>query len=435
MSKRCARRGITLVEVLVLIVILLVFGFILLALLLPAQSRSREAPRRNQCMNKMKQLALALENYHEVHKRFPATSNQGNKGGAASVWWPSPGSGAATGAIPSAGYTTDAGSTSATAGYSWIVMILPYMDENSLYQSISQASGKFSADAFTPYNVEGTHGDGTTTGQKFSVTMSRGGAAVAKHFAAVQLDEVACPSYSGTPTVATWEYNGTAPKRGGAESPPAAYGETSGSENLGSPAQYAVITNYVALSATHFPLMEYGAAPNVAATTTIPKGAETPNGMIVPGNGLSRSACTDGFSKTLMLCETIEPALNSWYDGTTAWTTGINPNTVGGFPPSKAVTAANPKGFWTVPAGGTTALNVGPSPNAEIVCSPSLAGNCATPRLISWGPSSNHSGGVVVHAAVDGSVHIITPDIDPTVYMRLITIAGGEPEATPDTAE
>jgi hypothetical protein len=37
----------------------------------------------------------------------------------------------------------------------------------------------------------------------------------------------------------------------------------------------------------------------------------------------------------------------------------------------------------------------------------------------------------VVHAAIDGSVHVITPDIDPTVYMHLITFAGGEPDALP----
>ena len=61
--------------------------------------------------------------------------------------------------------------------------------------------------------------------------------------------------------------------------------------------------------------------------------------------------------------------------------------------------------------------------------SPALAGYCATPQVISWGPSSNHSGGVVVHGGVDGSVHNITPDIDPTLYMRLITIAGGELDA------
>ena len=104
----------------------------------------------------MKQLALALQNCHDVHKRFPATSNQGNEGGVASVWWPLPGSGATTGVIPAAGYTTDAGTTQATAGYSWIVMILPYMDETPLYDAIREASGEFAADAFTPYDVEGT---------------------------------------------------------------------------------------------------------------------------------------------------------------------------------------------------------------------------------------------------------------------------------------
>jgi type II secretory pathway pseudopilin PulG len=426
MSMRRARRGITLVEVVVVIVIFL----ILLALFLPATRRAREPARRNQCMNKMKQLVLALQNCHDVRKKFPATSNQGNEGGVASVWWPSPGSGATTGAIPSAGYTTDAGgSTSATAGYSWIVMILPYMDENNLYQSISKASGKFSADAFTPYNVEGTHGDGTTTGQTFAVTATAGGTTITGHFAAVQLDEVACPSYSGTPTVAPSQYAGTPPG-----DPPAAYGYPEASATLGSPAQYAVITNYVALSATHFPLMQYGPEPNVAATTTIPEDAEAPNGMIVPGMGLNMKYCTDGFSKTLMLSETIEPAMICWYDGTTAWTTGINPNTVSSFPPSKAMTAANPKGFWTVPAGGGTALNVGPVPTATTTYSPALAGYCVAPQVISWGPSSNHSGGVVVHGAVDGSVHNITQDIDPTVYMHLITIAGGEPEVMPDTA-
>jgi hypothetical protein len=133
-----------------------------------------------------------------------------------------------------------------------------------------------------------------------------------------------------------------------------------------------------------------------------------------------------------MLCETIEPAMNCWYDGTTTWTTAMNPNTVGSYPPNKTVGPANPHGFWQVPDGGTTALQVGPAPTATIAYSPELAGYGATPQFISWGPSSNHSGGVVVHAAVDGSVHNITPDIDPTVYMHIITIAGGEPDALPD---
>ncbi|HEX4146524.1 MAG TPA: DUF1559 domain-containing protein [Pirellulales bacterium] len=426
MSTHRARRGITLVEVLVLIGII----SLLAALLLPALQQYRENARLDQCMNKMKQLGLALQNHHAVYMRFPAASEQRNPDGVASVWWPTPGSGAKTGAIPSAGYTTDAGSTSATAGYSWIVRIVPYMDEMPLYGAISQASEKFTADAFTPYNVAGISGS-THVGRTFSVAMASGGATITRHFAAVQLDELACPSYAGTRTVAPSTYTGKL-----AGNPPAAYGYPAGSANLGSPAQRAAITNYVALSATHFPCMQYGSEPNLAATTDIPAGAEAPNGMIVPGNSFHRlgmGACTDGTSMTLMLCETIEPAMNCWYDGTTTWTTAINPNSVGSFPPSKAVDpSTNPLGFWQVPAGSSTALQVGPAPDKTIAYSPALAGYCATPQVISWGPSSNHSGGVVVHGAVDGSVHVIRPDIDPTVYMHLITIAGGEADLLPD---
>jgi hypothetical protein len=132
-----------------------------------------------------------------------------------------------------------------------------------------------------------------------------------------------------------------------------------------------------------------------------------------------------------MICETIEPAMNCWYDGTTTWTTGLNPNSLADHPPSRANPTArggeNPNAFWDVPSGGSTALNVGPVPNPAVAYSPALAGYCSTPQVISWGPSSNHAGGIVVHGAVDGSVHLIASDVDPTLYMHSITRAGREP--------
>ena len=383
--------------------------------------------------HKLKQLVLALQNHHDVTKRFPATSNQGLRDGIASVWWPLPGSGSATGATPSVGYTTDAGTTQATAGYSWIVKILPYMDEAPLYNNISPASAKFTADAFTPYDVEAT-ANGMKTGQPFCVTYTSGGVTISKHFAAVQFDPVNCPSFSGTATVAPSQYAGKPSAR-----PPAAYGNPAGSKLLGSRSEYATISNYVALAATHFSCMQFGPVDKLAVTTTIPQTADAgPNGMIVPGTGLNMKTCTDGTSKTLMLCETIEPAMNCWYDGTTTWTTGINPNSLAKHAPSRTNPtpwgADNPQKFWLVPEGGSTALNVGPDPDGQVAYSPALAGYCATPQMISWGPSSNHPGGVVMHAAVDGSVHAIASNIDPTLYMHLITRAGREPDAMPDNA-
>jgi len=92
-------RGFTLVELLVVIAII----GVLVALLLPAVQAAREAARRSQCSNNLKQIGLALHNYHDVQNKLPS------------------------------GYVVP---TSGTNRWAWGALILPYMEQSALHDKL-----------------------------------------------------------------------------------------------------------------------------------------------------------------------------------------------------------------------------------------------------------------------------------------------------------
>lgn len=110
-SNHC-RAGMTITELLVAVTV----AAVLLALILPAVQSARESARRTQCRSHLRQLALALHAYHDVHRVLPLNYGAGS-------------------------YSIEA------RGASWLQMVLPYVEQTPLFTQI-----QFEAPLFHPAN-------------------------------------------------------------------------------------------------------------------------------------------------------------------------------------------------------------------------------------------------------------------------------------------
>src|SRR5580692_8925909 len=120
---RSRRRAFTLIELLVVIAIIAV----LIALLLPAVQQAREAARRTQCKNNLKQLGLAFMNYESTYQSFPAAISMILSTASTTSPFTS----------HNIGEGIDINGNGDPNGHVYTEALLPYMDQGNLYNQIN----------------------------------------------------------------------------------------------------------------------------------------------------------------------------------------------------------------------------------------------------------------------------------------------------------
>ncbi|MEN0109907.1 MAG: DUF1559 domain-containing protein [Planctomycetota bacterium] len=369
-----ARRGFTLVELLVVIAII----GILVALLLPAVQAAREAARRSQCVNQLKNLALGCLNHHDTYGQFPT-------GGLYSY--------------PNIELFIEGGRPLGPSdqGLGWGYQILPFLEEGAIRDIVTQ--DELNAVSIGIYNCPSRRGLTRVT------DVAGNSAGFVTDYCSVN----GIPSRDQSIGLGLDFETNAFPQAGNQSSQWCATGSlfsgTSGAwaSNNASPQPRE------ALEASGQWIGFYGVIAR-SQLNRVQAGANVFSQELNYGSKVTVAKVSDGTSKTAMLGEkrvsVARYDASSWHDDR-GWSDGWDPDTV-----RSSVCPPRPD--------NTTDLDIiGYSPNS---CDPNNPGTCAETGM-SMG--SAHPGGLN-SAFADGSVHFLRYDIDYETYVHLCNRNDGE---------
>ncbi len=255
MSRPSSRAAFTLVELLVVIAII----GILIALLLPAVQAARSAARRMSCTNNLKQIGLALHNYHDTYGRFPPSSTGALLGPMADTL---------TTTLP------DPNAPGDPSGhvYSWHAMLLPYLEQSAVADAIDFNRATWD-------DTNGDDEDNQDNEDDQDTSPPNGNVAIAK----TEIVGLRCPAFAGEFVTMAGEYK-----------EPKIWIQLP-------------LSNYVGMGASTWEQLN----------------GDEPDGVLFPANGNRQASTRiagilDGTSNTIMVTETREPRYATWWEGSTA---------------------------------------------------------------------------------------------------------------------
>jgi hypothetical protein len=394
------RWTVPLVIALAAILPLVACGGILVALLLPAIQASREAARRMQCNNNLRQIALGLQNYHDTYKVFPAGASHAGPA-----------------------------SESARIGPSWWVGTLPFCEERAIFEQIQQLQRS------------GAPGNGAYNAQNFNANIP---GAPLESLAPTYMR---CPS---SPLPITEQQLGPIAL-------PTYAGIAGGCDIMADSTDYQGGSGAAGLVPPQSPQPYRNFRKGVGH---VPGGIITASGMLPTCEHVGIASCTDGTSNTMIVGEqsdwllASEPYISSKYHGDPGWdTNGTGPSSPstragGGFVSGTCQSARIPN-VPGAPSGPeprfrsdrgsrdrVAAVNAAPlsstppvydcynittvryPPNLKRVLGATPHPGCSEDHGINNPLQSAHPGGLQV-AMTDGAVQFISLDTDLAVLLRL----------------